>query len=146
MNEDGDGPHPGMTTETLAREGTLALFAGADTTATSLAGVLFYLMTHPASFQRLRSELDTVAGDDSAHDIPIEGAKLGGLKYLEAVINETIRLQPAVPGGVQRLPPSDGGPVMVAGQYVVPIFAHGCMVTNMAQLGPHWNCCSDSGI
>jgi cytochrome P450 len=119
MNEDGDGPHPGMTNETLVRETMLALFAGADTTATSTAGVLFYLMTHPTCFQRLRAELDAASGGDTIYDAPIEAATLAGLKYLEAVINETLRLQPAVPTGVQRVPPADGGPVMVAGQYVL---------------------------
>jgi cytochrome P450 len=118
MNEDGDGPHPGMTSETLARESMLALFAGSDTTSTTMAGTIFYLVTHPACFQRLRAELDSVTGDDASYDIPVEGEALLGLEYLEAVINETLRLQPAVPSGFQRVPPPDGGPVMVAGQYV----------------------------
>jgi cytochrome P450 len=118
MNEGGKGPHPGMTTETLAREGMLALFAGADTTSTTMAGVLFYLMTHPACFRRLRAELDGAAGDGAPYNVPIEGDALVGLKYLDAVINETLRLQPAVPSGVQRVPPRDSGPVLVVGQYV----------------------------
>jgi hypothetical protein len=33
---------------------------------------------------------------------------------------ETTRLWPAIPNGLQRTPPPDGGPVVVAGQ-VVPV-------------------------
>jgi cytochrome P450 len=117
MNEGGEAPHPDMTMETLTREGMLALFAGSDTTATTLANAIFYLTTHPETANRLRAELDAAAGEGVGYD-NLEVDRLVDLKYLQAVINETLRLQPATPNGAQRLPPPEGGPVVVAGQYV----------------------------
>jgi cytochrome P450 len=118
LNEDGEGTHPPLNRPTLAGEAMLALVAGSDTTGTALANAMYYLMTHPDCMSRLRAELDCAAGEGAAYDIDIEEDKLVDLKYLQAVINETLRLQPALPNGAQRMPPHNGGPVVVAGQYV----------------------------
>jgi hypothetical protein len=117
LNEDGENAH-GLTLSkpTIVSEAMLALIAGSDTTGTALANAMFYLMTHQECLARLRIELDAAAGEGAAYDVEIEIDKLAELKYLQAVINETLRLQPAVPNGVQRTPPEEGGPVLVAGQ------------------------------
>jgi cytochrome P450 len=119
MNEGGEAPHPGMTTETLTREGMLALFAGSDTTATTLSNIIFYLATNMNVTNRLRAELDGAAGEDAAYDVDVDEDRLVDLKYLQGVINETLRLQPASPNGAQRIPPPGSGPVVVAGQYAL---------------------------
>jgi cytochrome P450 len=116
MDEDAAGTHASLDDETLAAEASLAIVAGSDTTSTALANALFYLISHPASMARLREELDGTA--PPGEDVPPEA--LSELPYLQAVLNETLRLQPAVPNGVQRTPPPEGGPVVVAG-YVVPV-------------------------
>lgn len=85
-----------------------------------MANAYYHFITKPAVTARLRKELDEAAGTggsgSAAYDIDIDEATLATLPYLNAVINETIRLHPAVPNGVQRTPPRDNGPVMVAGQ------------------------------
>jgi cytochrome P450 len=116
LNEDGEGTHPPLNKATLGGEAGLAILAGSDTTSTALANAMYYLITHPECMVRLRAELDEAAGEGAAYDVDIEADKLGELKYLQAIINETLRLQPAVPNGVQRMPPADGGDVIVAGQ------------------------------
>jgi cytochrome P450 len=78
--------------------------------------MIFYLIQHPYHLRRLREEVDAAAGEGVAYDVDIDSDQLVSLKFLQAVINETIRLQPAVPNGVQRMPPKEGGPVLVAGQ------------------------------
>jgi cytochrome P450 len=118
LNEDGEGTHAPLSKATLVGEAMLALIGGSDTTATTLSNTLFYLMTHPVCMARLRRELDAVAGEQAAYDVEIGAEKLAGAKYLQAVINETLRLQPVAPSGVQRTPPKNGGPVLVAGQCV----------------------------
>jgi cytochrome P450 len=106
-----------MNTATLATEAGLAIIAGSDTTSVALSNMIFYLIQHPHHFARLRAEVDAAAGEDSTvYDVDVDSDQLVGLKFLQAVINETIRLQPAVPNGVQRTPPKEGGPVVVAGQ------------------------------
>jgi cytochrome P450 len=115
MNEDGEETHPPLSKNTAVGESMLALIAGSDTTGTALANAMFYLLTHPECMTRLRAELDAAAGEGSPLDVDIGTDKLSELEYLQAIINETLRLQPAVPNGVPRMPPKEGGPVVVAG-------------------------------
>lgn len=107
-----------MNTHTLMGESMLAIIAGSDTTSTALANLVFYLLSQPECFVRLRQELDIAAGDGAAYDVEIEAEKLVELKYLQAIINETLRLQPAVPNGVQRMVPDNGEPAIILEQYV----------------------------
>jgi cytochrome P450 len=118
LNEDGESSHPPLSKGTLGSEAGLAIIAGSDTTGTALANAMFYLMTHPECMARLRAELDEAAGAGAAYEVDIDADNLAELKYLQAIINETVRLQPALPNGVQRTPPSDNGDVLVAGQCV----------------------------
>lgn len=94
MNKGGEGSHPDMTMETATRERLLVLFVGLDTTATALANVIFYLTPHPDTASRLRSELDVAEGEGISYDVDIQVDRLVELKYLQAIINETLRLQP----------------------------------------------------
>jgi cytochrome P450 len=98
----------------LRAEAMLAIGAGSDTTATALSNAMYYLMSQPSSFARLRAELDQASGSPMAYDQLIDPVNLVDLKYLQAVINETLRLQPAVPNGVQRISPANKGDVPLA--------------------------------
>jgi cytochrome P450 len=117
MDEDGQGgdAHPHLSPGVLGREATVALIAGSDTTGTALANAVAFIVEHPAVLLTLRTELDAVAGKGTPFDAPLD-ADLAGLKYLQAVIDETLRLRPAVPNGSQRQSPAGVGPVVVAGQ------------------------------
>jgi cytochrome P450 len=70
------------------------LMAGEDTTAHSLAWAVVLLGRDPQLYKRLQEEADAVLGDRpyaSAYD------DLGGLRYTEAVIQETLRLKAVAP-------------------------------------------------
>jgi cytochrome P450 len=100
---------------TLASEAMLALVAGSDTTSTTLANAVFNLVSHPKVFAALRYEIDGI-GLDGDEDVVPDPAQLAELKYLNAVINETLRLAPVLPcGGARTLPPS-GGAVTIGDQ------------------------------
>ncbi|KAI5927615.1 cytochrome P450 52A11 [Camillea tinctor] len=69
------------------------LLAGRDTTASTLSFTLYELGRRPEAVQRLRREiLDTVGPDR----VPTY-ADLKSMKYLQNVMNETLRLYPVVP-------------------------------------------------
>jgi cytochrome P450 len=105
-----------MSAADLSVEATLAVVAGSDTTGTALANTIYYLICYPEVFARLRAELDVAAGQGAGYDELIDSERLAELKYLQAVINETLRLQPAVPNGIQRSIPIQDGVLPVAGQ------------------------------
>ena len=68
------------------------IFAGSETTASTLTCITYYVLSRPNVFKRLRSELESVMPipDES----PPDPAKLDALPYLNAVINEALRLHP----------------------------------------------------
>ncbi|KAF7890041.1 uncharacterized protein EAF02_002456 [Botrytis sinoallii] len=82
----------------------ILLVAGIDVTATSILGTLLYLVQNPDKLHKLVSEIrETFQREE---DIKI--ATLRGLAYLNAVINEGLRLTNPVPGGLPRIVPPGG--------------------------------------
>lgn len=79
--------------------------AGADSTATALRCTLFYLMTNPPTWNRLRTAIDTEAAKH--RDAPfIPEASLRTIPYLQAVIKEGLRVWPPLTGTrCKRAPP-----------------------------------------
>ncbi|KAH9894448.1 cytochrome P450 monooxygenase pc-2 [Cubamyces lactineus] len=69
------------------------LIAGRDTTASTLTFVVYLMCLNPNAFKRLRQEVLETCGPT---EMPtFDGVKK--MKYLRAVINETLRLYPVVP-------------------------------------------------
>ena len=89
----------GFNKEELDADTGLLISAGADTTGTTLSAAFFYLLQNPATLQKLTDEVRTAF----AHVEEIRGgAKLNGLLYLRACIDETLRLAPPVPTHLPR--------------------------------------------
>ena len=81
----------------LAGDARLIIVAGSDTTATTLAFAFFEMCKEPSQMQKIRDELKQATGKE---DFDVHA--LSNLLHLNGVINETLRLHPAVPGGVYR--------------------------------------------
>ncbi|KIJ13434.1 hypothetical protein PAXINDRAFT_170499 [Paxillus involutus ATCC 200175] len=85
------------------------MIAGRDTTAGTLTFIIYFLSTHPQVLARLRDEIMTNIGPTNR---PTH-ASIREMKYLRAVINETLRLFPPVPLNIRQsikattLPSSD---------------------------------------
>lgn len=77
-----------MTDDELRDELVTLLVAGHETTATSLAWALRWILARPAVEARLLRELAPIADQPE---------KVNKLEYLDAVVRETLRLQPVVP-------------------------------------------------
>ncbi|KAI1854332.1 hypothetical protein JX265_012501 [Neoarthrinium moseri] len=88
------------------------LLAGRDTTAATLSWAFLELSRHPDAFQRLRREVIDAVGRSRAPTYD----DLKGMVYLRHVLNETLRLYPAVPYNLRTaledatLPNPAGGP------------------------------------
>lgn len=67
--------------DSVISDGTLAIIAGADTSARSLSALLFFLVTHPVQLARVREEVDSVFGDGG--DV-LETSKYDRLIFLDA--------------------------------------------------------------
>ena len=80
--------------DVFANAGTL-LLAGEDTTANSIAWCIYYLMRYPEHFQRIRSEVDELAASNSAPTLELE--QTNRLPFLDAFVNEVMRLKPVAP-------------------------------------------------
>ncbi|KAK7192675.1 hypothetical protein DPSP01_006894 [Paraphaeosphaeria sporulosa] len=90
---------------------TLTL-AGSETTATTLSGVMTQLLTHPEAYGKLVGE---VRGElKKEGDITLDALK--NLPYLNACLNEAMRLCTATPFTLPRVVPKDGD--MVCGTWI----------------------------
>ncbi|GAB1192901.1 hypothetical protein APSETT444_002100 [Aspergillus pseudonomiae] len=97
----------------------LIIVAGSDTTAATLTNLFFHLAADHTWQTKLQTELDALP------DLTQE--KLTGAKTLDALINETLRLHPAVPSGTQRMTPPEGlqiGDRYIPGDVMVCIPTH----------------------
>ena len=87
-----------LTEEEVMEEVNTFTFAGHDTVGISIAFTLFCLGHHPAVQERLVREIDDVLGPSGGgEDVTIKAAQVKKLKYLEAVIKESLRLYPPGP-------------------------------------------------
>lgn len=97
--------------EVLRDQVVAVLLAGRDTTAAALSWTIYELSRHPEVVKRLRDEILSVVGPDRTPTY----ADLKGMKYLQNVMNETLRLYPVVPFNVRfalrdTTLPRGGGP------------------------------------
>lgn len=99
----------------LNADAGLVVVAGSDTTSSVLAMVIFHLVKHPDVLERVRKELYDVFGHDyeeEDHDLDFD--KLAKeCVWLNAVLNETMRLYPPVASGLQRESPSGASSSLV---------------------------------
>ncbi|KZP20536.1 cytochrome P450 [Athelia psychrophila] len=86
------------TDKTVLRDEILnILVASRDTTASTLTFVIYFLATNPTVLARLREEVLTKVGPSARPTY----ADIKDMKYLRAVVNETLRLFPPVPFNVR---------------------------------------------
>jgi cytochrome P450 len=119
--ETGNGFSP---SEIIAESATLVV-AGADTSATAMAAIFFYLSRNPDAYARAAAEVRSTF--DDVKDIK-GGAKLNSCKYLRACIDEAMRMSPSVGQALTREVPVGGA--IVDGDFIpagcdvgVPIYS-----------------------
>lgn len=117
----------GIPLPELWMESNTLIVAGSDTTSTTLAATLHYLLHNPPTLHRLRTEI--LATFSTRHEIRM-GPKMQSCSYLRAVIDETMRMTPAVGGNLPREVLPGGLEIPELGVYLpegvdvgVPIYA-----------------------
>lgn len=88
----------------LLSNASIFVLAGSETSATTLAGGLYYLAKNPAKLDELCREVRGAFGREA--DITL--ATVGRLEYMSACLQETMRLYPPVPNGLPRVVPEGG--------------------------------------
>ncbi|KAH8812452.1 putative benzoate 4-monooxygenase cytochrome P450 [Xylogone sp. PMI_703] len=93
------------TESALHEDSRVVIVAGSETTATTLTSIIYYLCRYPAVFQKLQKHLDA-AMPDGERDWSYE--KVKKVTYIDDIINETLRLKPALLVGGYRVTPAKG--------------------------------------
>lgn len=88
------------------------IVAGSETSATLLSGCIYYLCTTPRVMDRLTSEIRSTFEQD--RDMTFRA--LEDLRYLAAVIEESLRMYPPFVTSLARTVPAGGA--LVNGQFV----------------------------
>ncbi|KAJ3774933.1 cytochrome P450 [Lentinula raphanica] len=103
-----------LTEEEALSDSLLAIGAGADTIAASVSNIFYFLLTNPSAYSRLWDEIDACG------DYALSYHKQAGMPYLNAVINESLRLLPAVPSGSIRGTTVETGGQRIGSYYIPP--------------------------
>lgn len=108
-------------------EAIVAVQAGSDNTAASIVLLFSHLISNPSTFHSLVAELASAFPEDKTH---LDHAKLAELPYLNAVINEALRL--GTPFFLPRIVPEGGtiiDGVFIPGGTVAALAAYSLQVS-----------------
>ncbi|KAK6949096.1 hypothetical protein Daesc_009169 [Daldinia eschscholtzii] len=94
---------------------TSNVFAGSDTTSTSLRAIFYLLLKHPEKYDRLMNELESKRQTGELSN-PVTFKEAEACTYLQAVIYEAMRLYPATGDLLDRDVPEGG--MTIDGHYV----------------------------
>jgi hypothetical protein len=97
----------GVTRDEMDATMAVIVVAGAETTATLLAGCLYLLCRNVETLEKLKKEV--LAEFSHAGEITI--TRVGHLPYLWAVLEESLRIYPPVPGSFGRVVPAEGASI-----------------------------------
>ncbi|KAI8650453.1 hypothetical protein NCS57_01379100 [Fusarium keratoplasticum] len=98
----------------------LIVVAGSDTTAVTITSLFYELSQRLDICSQLQEEIDEYKKEHKKSDY----ASLSHLKLLQACIDETLRLHPVVPSGLQRMTPPEGlqiGDTFIPGDTIVQV-------------------------
>ena len=102
----------GMTEAELQVNSGVLIVAGSETSATLLSGLIFHLLKTPRAFQILQEEIRQSFKSLSEMTFAAETK----LPYMQACIEEALRIYPPVASTMPRFTPPDG--IMIDGQFI----------------------------
>lgn len=106
LQEGRDDEGKPMGREELTAEALTQLIAGSDTTSNSSCAISYYIALHPHVQEKLQKELDEASTTED--DVVFTYEQVKRLPYLEAVINEGLRVHSTSSLGLPRVVPEGG--------------------------------------
>ncbi|KAI4200445.1 MAG: hypothetical protein LQ350_003893 [Teloschistes chrysophthalmus] len=100
----------GMSVPEIEATFQTIVFAGSETTATALSGIITCLLRNADVYEKLKIEIR----GSFTHASEICAERISDLCYLNAVIHEGLRLCPPVPQGMPRVVPVGGAETFVS--------------------------------
>ncbi|OJJ77733.1 hypothetical protein ASPBRDRAFT_114983 [Aspergillus brasiliensis CBS 101740] len=104
-----------LSEKALYSEGELLVIAGGDTSSVTISVIIYHLARNPSLQRKLQAELDAATAKRQTElppptELPEDTyyRSISSLPYLNACVNEALRIQPPVHGGVQRKTPPEG--------------------------------------
>lgn len=97
----------------LASNASVLIVAGSETTATLLSAAVYFLCSNPRTLELLTQEVRSTYTQADAIDL----VSTQGLRYMQAVLDEALRMYPPVAGGGSPRKIAKGGS-FVAGYFV----------------------------
>lgn len=105
----------GMNDDSIIDNMITFLIAGHETTSGMLSFLFYYLLKSPSALARAQEEVDTVIGTK-----PIQVEHLTKLPYINAMLRETLRLQPTASAfSLQIRPDAAEESTVIGGKYTV---------------------------
>ncbi|XP_076696182.1 cytochrome P450 3A9-like [Callospermophilus lateralis] len=92
QNSQDKEPYQGLSDLEIAAQSIIFILAGYDTTSTTLSFIMHVLATHPDVQKKLQQEIDETLPNKA----PVTYDVLFEMKYLDMVVNETLRLYPII--------------------------------------------------
>lgn len=106
-----DEGKPGMTREEINRNAHTLIVAGSETTATHLAGSIWFLLNNPHCMENI---LEEIREFKSAEELTVHN--ITPLPYFQAVVDEVFRMYPPAIAGQPRIVPKGGD--TISGHFV----------------------------
>ena len=102
----------------------LTIVGGSDTTAVTLTFLFYHLANDPSQVKKLRAELEPLLNGSNVLDPKV----ISKAQHLDGVVQEALRMHPAIPSGFPRITPPEGimiGDTFIPGgtTVVIPVYA-----------------------
>lgn len=119
----GTNGNSGISLAELYADAQIMIMAGSETSATLLAVAVYHLLRNPGALARLQREVRGAFGGGGGGGVGGEGeagvvnfSAISRLPYLRAVMDESLRIHPPLPAGINRVVPEGGA--IIDGQFV----------------------------
>ncbi|KAL1864296.1 hypothetical protein Daus18300_007719 [Diaporthe australafricana] len=108
----------GISRAELYADAQIMIMAGSETSATLLAVAVYHLLRNPGALARLQREVRGAfaEGSEVEADVEVNFSAVSRLPYLRAVMDESLRIHPPLPAGINRVVPEGGA--VIDGRFV----------------------------